>query len=218
MTWGYVAIGGATIASGFMASKSASKTSSRAGASDAASIKFEKKKYADWQDVYGGLEDNLSDYYNSLTPEFYEAQGLENFQKEHQLEMENVRTTLAQRGIEDSGIALAAEVSSLQQASTTRANIRTQAPAIAAEEQRSFLQIGLGQNPGESYSRTLANQASSQNIRAASERATAGKAIGTAVTTAGTALSDYLNRPSTPSYADAGAVSANYSTDRGGYA
>lgn len=195
MTWGLVAVAGATLVGGVMASQSASKSAKSASQASAASIAFEREKYEDWKGTYGGIEENLSSYYNSLTPEFYEARGLEVFQQEQQLALEGVRSTLAQRGIEDSGIAAATEIAFAQEGAIKRADIRTNAPSIAAEEQRSFLQVGLGQNPGESYSRALSSKATTAGANARESSRAAGEAISSAVTTVGTGLADYFNRP-----------------------
>lgn len=188
-------VGGTTLLSGVMGSQSADKASRSASRSEAAALDFERQKYADWKDTYGGIEDNLSEYYNSLTPEYYEARGLEAFQKEQQVALEGVRETLAQRGIEDSGIAAATEISFAQEGAGKRADIRADAPSLAAEEKRSFLQVGMNQNPGESYSRALASSATSASRTARESSASAGQAVGSAITTIGTGLSDYLNKP-----------------------
>lgn len=195
MTWGAVAVAGATVVSGYMASESASDASKAAGQASAESLAFERQKYENWRATYGGIEENLAEYYGSLTPDYFEAQGLEAFEQERTRELENVRSTLAQRGIQDSGIALATELGMAQTAATERARIRATAPSLAAEEQRSFLQVGLGQAPGESYSRALAEQASLKGEQAMVAEQAAGKAIGSAITTTGTALADYFNRP-----------------------
>jgi hypothetical protein len=119
-----VAIAGASVVSGVMSSNASDRASKRAAGSDAASLAFEQQKYDDWKETYGGIEDNLSEYYNSLTPEYYAARGLEAFQKEQQRAFTTIKSSLAQRGIEDSGIALAAERAFAQDAAIQRATIR----------------------------------------------------------------------------------------------
>ena len=198
MTWGYVAVGVGTAAAGYMAadaSKGAGKKAKKAADSAQA---FEQGKLDDWNATYGGLQDNLASYYNQLTPEFYETQGLEAFQKEQQVATEQIQTSLAQRGIEDSGISLALEHQTAQSGAEQRATIRAQAPALAAEEQRAFLQVGLGQNPGDSYSRSLANRSAEASRSANIAEQQAGQAVGTAISTVGKATAAYLNKPATP--------------------
>ena len=206
------ALGAGSAVLGYSSSRKASKSAS---ASSAASLAFEQQKYDDWQETYGGIEDNLAEYYSTLTPDYFEAQGLEAFQKEHQASTQRVQELLAQRGIQDSGIALASEVSGELSAATSRATIRAQAPALVAEEQRNFLQVGLGQNPGASYSRALSEKAGRDEASARVAEASAGRSISSAITTVGTALSGSAG--SSPNV-DPGRASANYTTDYSGYA
>lgn len=195
MSWGAVAVAGAAVVGSVMASDSAGNATESAEDTAYRQLQFDKQRVEDWKDAYGGIQDNLSEYYNNLTPEYYEVQGLEAFQKEQQAAMENIKSTLAQRGIEDSGIALATEVSSAQSGAVQRATIRAQAPSLAAEEKRGFLQVGLGQDPGESLSRTFAQRSADTAANARAQQQAAGAAAGTAVSSVGTALADYFNTP-----------------------
>ena len=58
---------------------------------------------------------------------------------------------------------------------------------MVAQEQLSFLQVGLGQDPSQSLSNTLARQADQRRA----EASRSAQAASTAITTVGTALSDY---------------------------
>tara|TARA_R110000851_G_scaffold14313_5_gene48501 strand:+ start:10951 stop:11643 length:693 start_codon:yes stop_codon:yes gene_type:complete len=212
-------IAGGTVVSGAMAADSAKSASKRAAAMSKAQLDFEKQKHQEWKDVYGDIETNLGEYYNSLTPDFYAAQGLEAFQKEQDTARMQIKTSLAQRGIEDSGLAIAMEQNADQEAAVNRASIRAQAPGMVAEEKRQFLQVGLGQNPGQGVSQALSTQASQAQRTADQANAVAGQAVSTAVRTAGTALSDYFAKPgqtamapttpvTNPVFADVGTTSA----------
>jgi len=195
MSWGFVAVAGATVVSGAMASRSSRKTGKASAYADDQALAFEQERYDDWKSTYGGVEDNLSQYFTSLTPDYYEAQGLEAFQLEHDKELENVRTTLAQRGISDSGLMAQAELGFAQEAAQERASIRAEAPARVREEQFRFLQAGLGLNPGDSYGQTLADQANNASADARSASEASGRATSAAIQATGTALGAYLNRP-----------------------
>lgn len=199
MTWGAVAVAGATVVTGVMAKDSADGAQKSADKANKRSLAFEREKYEEWQATYGGLEDNMAAYYNQLTPEFYATQGLEAFQKEQQVAQERIKTSLAQRGIEDSGIALALEHQTAQEGAETRARIRAEAPGMAMQEKQGFLNAGLGLQPGQSYSTALSNQANVATQRANVAEQAAGQVIGTAVSTVGKATMDYLNRPQ-PTY------------------
>ena len=188
-------IAGATAVSGYMASKSADKATDAASDAAAAQIAFERERYADWKDTYGGVEENLSAYFSNLTPDYYVAQGLEAFQKESQAQLEQVRTTLAQRGIGDSGIAAQAELGFAQEGAEERARIRAEGPKLAREDQFRFLQAGLGLSPGSAYSTALSQQANSLAQTAGSAQVAAGQATSAAVKSVGTALADYFDKP-----------------------
>lgn len=110
-----------------------------------------KAQMEDWEATYGGIEDNLSEYYNSMTPESFSAEGLEAYQKEFQTAMNQFQETLKQRGMAGTGM----EASTLAQAELTRAeqraDIRREAPRQVAAEKRSFLELGMQKDPTNRY-------------------------------------------------------------------
>jgi hypothetical protein len=217
MSWGGVAIGAGTVAAAGFAYVSGEEDREKKEEAQKKAQAFEQEKLDDWDATYGSIQDNLAEYYGNLTPEFYETQGLEAFQKEQQVAQEQIKTSLAQRGIEDSGIALALEHQTAQSGAEQRATIRAQAPTLAAEEQRAFLQVGLGQNPGDSYSRSLAQRSAEATQTANISQQQAGQAMGTAISTAGKATADYLNRPDTTTQPTTTGVDINQQ-DYSGYA
>jgi len=189
MSW--VAVG--VVAVGAIGSNvAANKAANTAKDAQKNQLAFEQQKLADWNRVYGPIQDNLSNYYANLTPEYIETQGLEAVELERAKALERVEVNLAQRGITDSGIASRVvkdvELNTAQQ----RAQVRATAPTMVAEEQSRFLQIGLGQNPGESMSRSLANQSLQRGAESAAASQAAGKATQAFFSEAGTALSDYI--------------------------
>lgn len=154
-------------------------------------LAFAQEQYDDWMAIYGPIQENLAQYYGGVTPEYYEVQGLEAFEQEQEATLTSLQESLAQRGISDSGIAAALETQVELGGAQERAKIRAQAPAMAAEEQLRFLQVGLGQDPSSSLAQTLGRQTQMAEQRATSAEIAAGEAIGTGITTAGTALADY---------------------------
>lgn len=195
MTWGFVALAGAAVGGAAIASSSASSARKSAARSEATQVAFAQEQYDDWQEVYGPIQTNLSTYYSSLSPEYYEVQGLEAFEKEQTRANTQLDETLAQRGITDSGIAAQIETEQALSSAETRAQIRTQAPAVAAEEKLRFLQVGLGQSPGAALSQTLAQRTASASERSLQSDIAAGQAAGSAVTAVGTALAGYTATP-----------------------
>lgn len=198
MSWGNVAIAGATVIGASMQSKSASKSSKAASQASAEQLAFEREQYADWQEIYGPLQENLADYYTNLTPEFYEAVGLQNYQQELQDTQSAISERIAQSGLSSrSGVEQSLLAQAEIQGAEDRAQIRSDAERQTQEDKTRFLQIGLGQNPSSSLSQTLAQRSSNLQSIANQQQQAAGQATGAAVESVGNALSAYFNNSNT---------------------
>ncbi len=155
---GAAIVGAAAIGAGasITASSKASKSSSAALASaDAAAqlqyevsmeqLAFQKEQYANWESIFGPIQENLSNYYQNISSDSIASQGIQALQTSYAQSRQNLDTALAKRGITDSG----ATVSGLSQLESARmlgkAQIQSQAPMLAAQQQQSFLSGGLGQ-------------------------------------------------------------------------
>lgn len=199
MSMATVAIAGAGFVNAYTSAQSAKSSSRTAAQSANNQLEFDKARLEDWNSVYGPIQDNLSNYYSSVTPEYYASVGIENFEKSRQQANDRMTEYLAQRGIQDSGLAASLKNQSEINAAETKATIRRDAPRLAAEDQSRFLQIGLGQNPASSVSDTLAQQTtySQQNANLAANAA--GQAIAATGPLIGKAIDAYNNRtPTTP--------------------
>lgn len=197
-------VGGAAIglAGTIYASKQSSKAAKRAGKqaadAEAARLDFEKQQWQEWQDTYGPMEDQLSAYYETLTPTFRITQGLEAHEKEMNRARKNLNETLAQRGIATSGIAAQAETELAVASAEERARIRAAAPLEVAKEKLGFLQVGLGMNPQEGMRNALSQTAnrSATDARTAAQNAGAASSamISSATDFAQTAFTQWMNR------------------------
>lgn len=184
MSWGAVAVAGATVAGSVISSRSASKASKAASKSASDELAFNQQRYDDWLNVYGPVQDNLADYYDTLTPEYYATMGLEEFEKERSQAMEQLSTNLAQRGIAtNSGIGLQLKTNMDTSAAETRANIRRAAPTEVVQQKQNFLQIGLSQNPATDVTGSLARQTASTQQIANTANAAAGSSWGNTINT-----------------------------------
>lgn len=196
MSWSAVAVAGASVAGSLISSNASSKASKSASAASKEQLEFDKQRYEDWKNVYGPIQDNLSSYYSNLTPDYYETLGLEAFELERNNAMDSIETSLAQRGITDSGVATQIKAEADLGAATTRAQIRRQAPAQLAQEQMNFLAVGQGANPANSVSSTLSQQANSARQTANSAASASGQAWNSAIQSVGslvgTGLSTYF--------------------------
>lgn len=140
------------------ASKSADRATQAASDAEAARLGFEREQWEEWQATYGPIEDQLANYYETLTPTFRVTQGLEAFEKERERSMKQLRETFAQRGISYSGVAAQVELQDKLTSAQERARIRANAPMEVAREKLGFLQVGLGQNPQAGMRDALASQ------------------------------------------------------------
>ena len=225
MPWGVAAaVVGAGIGaySSSQASKSAAKSADAAtraqqegnqSAYDAAmtELDFAKEKQADWDSVYGPVQDNLGEYYKTLTPEKYEAMGVQKINEEYAKSQQNITKVLAQRGISGSGIEAAALTSLEQSSASAKANVRATADEKVAGEKKSFLQLGLGQSAGINQLTTggfnalgavgtnAASQAGAQanSYNQLSQQAAqgVGTSIGTGISALGQLAGSYYNTP-----------------------
>jgi hypothetical protein len=189
MVWAATAVAGATLVSGYMSSRSADKASDRASEASDQALALEYEKYDEWNATYGDLQDNLVSYYENVSPDYYAAVGVEKFNEEFQTGMQRINENFAQRGIDpNSALAASTTAQSEISAAETRAGIRRDAPRQAREDQRSFLQIGLGQNPGSSLSNALASDATNKANQANSAQGAAGDAWAAAIPAVGNAI------------------------------
>ncbi len=188
-----IVLAGSSLVSAGVSVAGANKSDKRANATAEASLAFDQKRYDDWKAVYGPIEKNLSSYYEQLTPAYYEARGIEAFNKEKEQALTTIREHYAQVGIRpDSGLAVGAETALALTSAVTKADIRATSEQKVAEAKQSFLTAGAARDPSGDLSNTLRTNASNAALRADSANQAAGKAIGTAINATGTALSDYF--------------------------
>lgn len=198
MSWGLVTVAGATVVSGAMGSRSASKAADASSDASAAQLAFEQERYDDWQAVYGPIQDNLSNYYQNVTPDYYASVGLETFEQQYQTSLQRMDETFAQRGIDpSSGLAASMESQAELSAAETRAGIRRDAVTQAAEDKSQFLQTGLGQNPASSVSGALSQQAQVAQQNSLAAQQAAGQAWSAAIPSVGRAIDAYNTQPVT---------------------
>ena len=110
-----------------------------------AQLEFQMQQYDDWQSIFGDIQQNLSKYYNTMTPETQAAVGLQSIQQEYQKSRDNLQRQLAQRGISNSGVMAEGLTQLDMSRALSSANTRAQAPQQVAQQQASFLGLGLGQ-------------------------------------------------------------------------
>lgn len=194
------------------AGKSADKARDASAAASAAELAFAKQQYADWRGTYGALEKNISQYYNSVSPEYYEAQGLQAFQDEQQAARDSMEVMFAQRGLSGSGLAERAFIDQDISGAETRAGIRMNAPRAAMQEKQSFLSLGMGNDPSGDVQNVLGNSADrafKQQMSAEGAEGAAYGALPSALSSGVQAVADY-KRYKTPETEKTGITDYNW--------
>ena len=108
-------------------------------------MEFQRKQYEDWKGVYGDIEKNLSNYYENLGPERIASLGLQEQQKAHQNSVQQIKRNMAQRGLGGSKFESYVQSMADVDNANRRATIRATAEERSAQQQMSFLGLGLGQ-------------------------------------------------------------------------
>lgn len=183
----------AGIAGANSARKDAKNAQAAATAADKEALDFARKQYADWQGIFGPIQNNLSSYYQNLTPARIEAQGREAVELERADLMTRLDETFQQRGLGDTALEAATFADIERRTAQQKAEVRATAPEKVAQQQLGFLTLGYNQNPAGVVQQSLSNSAGLQQQIAFKKGAMAGEAVGNAVSTVGTALGDYFN-------------------------
>jgi hypothetical protein len=114
-----------------------------------------------WESAFGGIEQNLSDYYNSLDPTKFSTEQKAAYQDNLYKQMGQYTEKLAQRGLTTSGMSAQAEKEAMFNMASTNASIDINAPEQVAQMQQGWLQRGdsLRQAGNSAMIGALGNQA-----------------------------------------------------------
>jgi len=107
-------------------------------------LEFNKQQYEDWQKVFGPIQENLSEYYQGLDPDTYASRIKTRLETQFEMANHNLDRSLAQRGIEDSGLAMAMKKDLNQQLAISKTLANQQAEDIVEQKKLRFLGLGLG--------------------------------------------------------------------------
>ena len=163
-----VGVGLLSYVGGRQTSKDADSRSDAANAVSREQLEFQKDVYTDesalrlldrerfderydkLESIFGPIEDNLGNFYNSLTPETFAAAGLENQAQQFNVAKQQFTTALAQKRIGTSGTAAAGIKDMAMENAKANATIRRDAPFKVAEAKQGFLATrgNVGAPPG----------------------------------------------------------------------
>jgi len=117
----------------------------KAAKSRAEYMEHQKGIYKDWQEVYGSVEKNLSEFYQNLTPESLTTMGLQKVEQEFTKQQTDIQRSFGQRNI-DSPAALVQILNQSEIAEAeARAGVRATAPFKVAEAKQAFVATGKGE-------------------------------------------------------------------------
>ncbi len=122
--------------------KAARKAATRASANELA---FRKAQFKIWESVYGDIQENLGNYYRDLGADKIRTLGLQNQARAQVEATKETERIFAQRGLTGSGLETSELTRIASEGAEQRAEIRFNAPEVAAGRQASFLSLGLGQ-------------------------------------------------------------------------
>jgi len=133
-------------------------------------LAFNQQQYNDWKEVFGPIEQNLSEYYQELDPETYASQIKNQLEAQFSRARKLVDRTMSQRGIDDSGLSVAVSKDMNQELARQKAMGDQQARDIVEQKKLGFLGLGLGNqnallaNINSSYSNMSAATSSALNM------------------------------------------------------
>lgn len=141
--------------SSMMSSRSASKSAKNAQSSadyqaqlqydmSQQQLDFSKQQYQDWQNIFGDVGETLSSYYKNLDPDMFASLGIQNLEQEYTRSRQLLDSSLASRGIANSGITTDSLTGLETARMMGRAEARTYAPMQVAQQQLGFYQAGQG--------------------------------------------------------------------------
>ncbi|AWD90291.1 hypothetical protein [Dickeya phage Amaethon] len=153
---------------------------SSGGSSGDSATDFARSQYEDWQKVFGPVQNNLSDYYSNLTPEYYVRQGLQAFNQERETQLNDLNTLIRQEDL-SADVSTELRKNAALDAAQSRATIRRNAPAAVAASQQAFLNLGMQNSAAANYQSQL-NSSSNYALQQAAQSAQAKAQTASAVT------------------------------------
>ena len=149
---------------------------------DAERLAMAREQKEQWDKVYGPIQEKIAKNLRNMSLASVSALGLEGVEQEFEAAGIKIRQSVAQRGLEGSGLEQEFKARSAITAAEAKADIRADAPEKIAAAQRGFLSLGLAEKDrGESLeSRLLGEQARREEASASSSAADLGRIVGTA--------------------------------------
>lgn len=115
----------------------------------------------DWEGTFGGIQDNLSEYYNNLDPEKFALQSKIDFKRNMDKQMAQFNETMAAGGLQSAGMKAQTAKEAAFKTAEASAQIDINAPEEVARMKQGFLEFGDPQRAGaeNAYNRAMENKA-----------------------------------------------------------
>lgn len=123
-------------------------------------LEFQRQQYERFQKIYGGIEENLGNYFNNLTASSFAERGLEEYEKQYTQSLENINEQLALSGIDkNSGVAQSIQANAELEKAENRAQIRSSAEQQVIQAKQGFVSSGQGTNNAQHLAGTYGDMA-----------------------------------------------------------
>ena len=99
----------------------------------------------DWENTFGGIQDNLSEYYSNLDPVKFATQNKVSLQSAMDKQMQQMNDTMAAAGVQTAGMKQQAQKESAFELAKGNAAIDMAAPEQVAQMQQGFVNSGDNQ-------------------------------------------------------------------------
>ncbi len=113
---------------------------------------------AEWERVYGPIQDKIANSLKNLSVASVSAAGLQGVEQEFEAAGVKIRQNIAQRGLESSGLQTALDSRLDIKKAEAKAGIRADAPDKVLDKQSRFLSLGLAQKDRQSLESQLQGQ------------------------------------------------------------
>ncbi len=101
-----------------------------------------------WESSFGGVQDNLTEYYNNLDPEKFATQNKADYKQALDKQMGQFNETMAASGLQSAGMKQQTAKEAMFKTAEANSQIDLAAEDQVAQMQQGFLQFGEGQRQG----------------------------------------------------------------------
>ena len=111
----------------------------QAGRFQAQQQAFNQQQLDDWENMFGGMEENVTDYYNNLDPEKFATAGKQNLAQQMSKQMTQFNESMSAQGLQTSGMRVQAEKEAAFTQAAGNAGIDLAAPEQVNQMKQGYL-------------------------------------------------------------------------------